>query len=75
MVASLLALAIVFLFILIKKKSLILLHEVLDGELLEKIKHMKILQTLQTFHLRQGIVEEKTLEGHSSCINCLVDPI
>ena len=45
-----------------KKKSLILLHEILDGELLKKIKHMKVLQTLQTFHL-QGIVEEKTLEG------------
>ena len=56
-----------------KKKSLILLHEVLnDGRLLKKIKHMKILQTLQTFHLRQGIVEEKTLKGHSDSINCLV---
>ena len=54
-----------------KKKSLILLHEILDGELLKKIKHMKVLQTLQTFHL-QGIVEEKTLEGHSKGVNCLV---
>ena len=54
-----------------KKKSLILLHEILDGGLLKKIKHMKVLQTLQTFHL-QGIVEEKTLEGHSDKVNCLV---
>ena len=55
-----------------KKKSLILLHEVLDGELLKKIKHMKVLQTLQTFHLKQGIVEEKTLEGHSGFVIFLV---
>ena len=33
---------------------------------------MKILQTLQTFHLREGIVEEKTLEGHSKIVTCLV---
>ena len=55
-----------------KKKSLILLHQVLDGELLKKIKHMKVLQTLQTFHLKQGIVEEKTLEGHSDSVIFLV---
>ena len=56
-----------------KKKSLILLHEVLDdGRLLKKIKNMKILQTLQTFHLKQGIVEEKTLEGHPERVKFLV---
>ena len=33
---------------------------------------MKVLQTLQTFHLKQGIVEEKTLEGHSDRVNFLV---
>ena len=32
---------------------------------------MKVLQTLQTFHL-QGIVEEKTLEGHSNYVDFLV---
>ena len=56
-----------------KKKSLILLHDVLDdGRLLKKILNMKILQTLQTFHFKQGIVEEKTLEGHSGSVNFLV---
>ena len=44
-----------------KKKSLILLHEVLDDTLIKKIKNRKILQTLQTFILKNGIVEEKTL--------------
>ena len=55
-----------------KKKSFILLHEVLDGRLLKKIKNMKILQTLQTFNLRQGIIEEKTLEGHVHDVNFLI---
>ena len=55
-----------------KKKSLILLHEVLDGRLLKKSKNMKILQTLQTYHLKQGIFEEKTLKGHSDWVKLLV---
>ena len=55
-----------------KKKSLTLLHKVLDGRIFKKIKYMKILQTLQTFHLKQGIVEEKTLEGPTGFIRGLV---
>ena len=44
-----------------KKKSLILLHEVLDsGIVLKKIKNLKILQTLQAFNFTQGLQEVKT---------------
>ena len=57
-----------------KKKSLILLHEVLyDVIFLNKIKNLKILQTCQTFHLKQRIVEENTLQGHSiNGVVCLI---
>ena len=55
-----------------KKKSLIILHEVINGSLLKKIKHMKVLQTIQTVNLKQGLVEEKTMQGHYNRIIFLV---
>ena len=53
-----------------KKKSLQLLHEVLDDIiLLKKIKNRKILETIQTMHFKQGIVEEYTFnEIHSNVL-------
>ena len=52
-----------------KKKSLILLHEVLNNETtLKGIKNRKILQTLETLHLNHGIVEERTLKERTLCL-------
>ena len=57
-----------------KKKSLILLHEVLDnGEMIKKINNRKLLQILQTLNYNKGIVEEQTLKDHSLAFICLND--
>ena len=55
------------------KKSLILLHKVIDDEaLLKNIKNKKILQTLQTINLNHGIVEEQTINEYIDLVISLV---
>ena len=56
-----------------KNKSLLMLHKVIDNAIsLKKILNYKIIKTLQILHFKQGIVEEKTLEGHPDSVLRLI---